>query len=122
MDDDEGGGGDVDLVAGGLASGLLHGVAVGMKFLSALGVAPAPHEVPTHEGVTALIPLSFNILANPKVVENVDVELLRLRARGLFFPELTALLGAVATLLPTILGVTLVLCSSGCNTVLFVKV
>lgn len=101
------GGGDVDLVGGGLASGLLHGVAVGVKFRSPLGVA-TQDGVPTQEGVTALIPLSFSILASPSVVENVDVELRRLRVRGVLIPEFIPLLGAEATRLPTTLGVTLV--------------
>lgn len=102
-----GGGGDVDRVGGGLASGLLHGVAVGVKFRSPVGVA-TQDGVPTHDGVTALIPLSFNILASPSVVENVDVELRRLSVRGVLMPEFIPLLGAVATRLPTMLGVTLV--------------
>lgn len=101
------GGGEVDRVGGGLASGLLHGVAVGVKFRSPLGVA-TQDGVPTHDGVTALIPLSFNILARPSVVENVDVELRRLSVRGVLMPEFMPLLGAVATRLPTMLGVTLV--------------
>jgi len=93
--------GDDDLVGDRLASGLLHGVAVGEKFRSSVGV-------PIHEGVTALIPLSFNILANPSVVENVDVELRRLCVRGVLIPEFIPLLGAEATRLLTMLGVTLV--------------
>lgn len=92
--------GESDRLSGGLASGLLQGVAVGVKFLSPLGVA--------EEGVTAFIPLSFNIFASPRVVENVEVEFLLLNVLGVLIPEFKALLGAVATLLPTILGVTLV--------------
>lgn len=93
--------GDADLECVGLPSGLLQGVAVGEKFLSSLGVA-------THDGVTALMPRSLSILARLSVVENVEVELRRLRVLGVFMPELTALSGALATRLPTTLAVTLV--------------
>jgi hypothetical protein len=96
------GGGDDDLVGDRLASGLLHGVAVGEKFRSSVGV-------PTHEGVTALIPLSFSILASPSVVENVDVELRRLCVRGVLIPEFIPLLGADATRLLTMLVVALLM-------------
>lgn len=93
--------GELDRLSGGLASGLLQGVAVGVKFLSSLGVI-------AEEGVTAFIPRSFNIFASPRVVEKVEVEFRLLNVLGVLMPEFNALLGAVATLLPTMLGVTLV--------------
>jgi hypothetical protein len=65
------GGGDDD----GVPSGLLQGVAVGLKLLS-------PHGVATQEGVTALIPRSLSILARPSVVEKVVVEFRRLLVTG----------------------------------------
>lgn len=73
------GGGDGDLedvgelsaVPEGEPSGELQGVAVGVKLLSVAGVFKAL-------GVTALIPRSLSILAKPRQVENVDVELRRL--------------------------------------------
>lgn len=95
------GGGEDERDGGSLLSGELHGVAVGVKLRSLHGVA-------THDGVTALIPLSLSILASPRFVENVDVEFRRLSVLGVLMPELPALLEAVATRLPTILGVTLV--------------
>lgn len=64
---------------GGVPSGLLQGVAVGVKLRSLLGVV-------MQDGVTAFIPRSFNILARPRVVENVEVELRLERVRGVFIP------------------------------------
>lgn len=54
------------------------------------------------------IPLSFNIFASPRVVENVEVEVefFLLNVLGVLIPEFKALLGAVSTVLSTILGVT----------------
>ena len=73
------GGGDGDLEdvgelsadPDGEPSGELQGVAVGVKLFSVAGVLNAL-------GVTALIPRSLSILAKPRHVENVDVELRRL--------------------------------------------
>jgi len=54
------------------ASGELQGVAVGVKLLSVHGVLMA-------DGVAALIPRSLSILARPRHVEKVVVELRRLK-------------------------------------------
>lgn len=52
------GSGDLDREEHGLPSGLLHGVAVGVKLFT-------PHGVLYADGVTALIPLSLSIFAKP---------------------------------------------------------
>lgn len=67
--------GDGDLECTGEPSGLLAGVAVGVKLFSQDGVLRA-------DAVTASIPRSFSNLARPKVIENVEQELRRLRVLG----------------------------------------
>lgn len=87
------GDGDGDLELSGLDdgewSGLLAGVAVGEN----IGVGRV-------DGVTALIPLSFNILANPRAVEYVEVEFRLERWTGVGTAVLMRLLLAVHIWLP----------------------
>lgn len=66
-------------------------------------------------------PLSLSILASPYVVENVEHELRLLKFPGVGQGEFCILEHTEATLLPTLLAVKKVP-SSGCITVLFVKV
>lgn len=99
--------------------GLLHGVTVGEKF--------GPAGVFSALGVTALIPRSFSIDANPKLTENVEQEFLRDRpVRGVDGAD-GCREGHSDAICEDIcdggrLNVTAVVPSSGCITVLLVKV
>lgn len=87
--------GDGDLECTGDPSGLLAGVAVGVKLLSHEGVFST-------EAVAASMPRSFNSLASPNVIENVEHELRRLRPRGVLGAvDCLLFVAPVHTLLPT---------------------
>jgi len=87
--------GDGEREARGLASGLLAGVAVGVKLFSLAGVANA-------DDVVESTPRSFRNLASPGLVEKVLQELRRLSILGVGGAVLCRLLVApVHSLLPT---------------------